>query len=63
MFWALADAKINIKAITTSEIKVSVLVKREQALAALRAVHSSSNWIASPGPRKFEVTPARRPIH
>ena len=25
--------------ITTSEIKISVLVKREQALAALRAVH------------------------
>ena len=31
---------INIEAITTSEIKVSVLVKRDQALAALRAVHS-----------------------
>jgi aspartate kinase len=39
MFRALADANINIEAITTSEIKVSVLVKREQALAALRAVH------------------------
>lgn len=39
MFRALADAQINIEAITTSEIKVSVLVKREQALAALRAVH------------------------
>ena len=40
MFRALADEEINIEAITTSEIKVSVLVKREQALAALRAVHS-----------------------
>jgi aspartate kinase len=40
MFRALADEGINIEAITTSEIKVSVLVKREQALAALRAVHS-----------------------
>jgi aspartate kinase len=39
MFRALADANINIEAITTSEIKVSVLVKRDQALAALRAVH------------------------
>jgi aspartate kinase len=39
MFRALAEAGINIEAITTSEIKVSVLVKREQALAALRAVH------------------------
>jgi aspartate kinase len=40
MFRALSDAEINIEAITTSEIKVSVLVKRDQALAALRAVHS-----------------------
>jgi aspartate kinase len=40
MFRALADEEINIEAITTSEIKVSVLVKREQALAALRAVHA-----------------------
>jgi aspartate kinase len=40
MFRALADEKINIEAITTSEIKISVLVQREQALAALRAVHS-----------------------
>jgi aspartate kinase len=40
MFRALSDAGINIEAITTSEIKISVLVKREQALAALRAVHA-----------------------
>jgi len=39
MFRALSDEGINIEAITTSEIKVSVLVKREQAIAALRAVH------------------------
>ncbi len=40
MFRALAEAEINIEAITTSEIKVSCLVAREQGLAALRAVHS-----------------------
>jgi aspartate kinase len=40
MFRALADEKINIEAITTSEIKVSCLVAREKALAALRAVHN-----------------------
>jgi aspartate kinase len=40
MYRSLADEGVNIEAITTSEIKVSVLVKREQALAALRAVHS-----------------------
>ena len=51
MFRALADAKINIEAITTSEIKVSVLVKREQALAALRAVHSEFELDRKPGDR------------
>jgi aspartate kinase len=40
MFRALAEAGINIEAITTSEIKISVLVKRDQALPALRAVHA-----------------------
>jgi aspartate kinase len=39
MFKALADAEINIQMITTSEIKISVLVSRDQSLAALRAVH------------------------
>ncbi|TWT74566.1 Aspartokinase 2 [Posidoniimonas polymericola] len=39
MFRALAESNINIQAITTSEIKVSCLVKREQGLEALRAVH------------------------
>ena len=39
MFRALAEAEINVEAITTSEIKVSCLVSREQGLAALRAVH------------------------
>ncbi len=39
MFRALADAGVNIHMITTSEIKISVLVARDQALTALRAVH------------------------
>ena len=39
MFRALSDAGINIQMITTSEIKISVLVDRKQALEALRAVH------------------------
>jgi aspartate kinase len=41
MFRALADAGVNILAITTSEIKISALVRREQAQAALRGVHAS----------------------
>ncbi len=40
MFRALAESNINIEAITTSEIKVSCLVSREQGLEALRAVHN-----------------------
>jgi len=40
MFRALAEAEVNIEAITTSEIKVSCLVAREQGLEALRAVHT-----------------------
>ena len=39
MFDALADAGINIQMITTSEIKISVLVNRASAVPALRAVH------------------------
>jgi aspartate kinase len=39
MFAALATEHVNIKMITTSEIKISVLVDRERAAEALRAVH------------------------
>jgi aspartate kinase len=39
MFESLAAAGINIQMITTSEIKVSVLVDRAAAVPALRAVH------------------------
>ena len=39
MFSALANEGINILMITTSEIKISVLVSREQGLPALRTVH------------------------
>jgi aspartate kinase len=39
MFEALARAKINIEGITTSEIRISVLVAPDQADAALRALH------------------------
>lgn len=39
MFRALAEESINITAITTSDIKVSVLVERPRMTDALRAVH------------------------
>ena len=41
MFRALAAKGINIQMITTSEIKISVVVAREQSLEALRAVHEA----------------------
>lgn len=39
MFEALYDADINIHMITTSEIKISVLVDREEAERAVNAIH------------------------
>ena len=39
MFSALAAEAVNIQMITTSEIKISVLVDRDAAQTALRAVH------------------------
>lgn len=40
MFRTLAQADVNMEIITTSEIKISALVKRDTALKALRTVHS-----------------------
>ena len=39
MFRALADAKINIAMIATSEIRTSCVVAKSEGLAALKAVH------------------------
>ena len=39
MFRALANADVNLEIITTSEIKISVLVDRENSLDALRTIH------------------------
>jgi aspartate kinase len=41
MFQALADKSINIQVISTSEIKVSVLVAEEYTELALRALHTA----------------------
>lgn len=48
MFHALAAAGINLQMITTSEIKISVLVAREKAVEALRAVHAEFNLDQEP---------------
>ncbi len=52
MFRALAEANINIQVITTSAIKVSVLVAREHALDALRAIHSEFELDLQPSARQ-----------
>ena len=39
MFEALYDAGINIRMISTSEIKISVLIDSEYADQAVKAVH------------------------
>jgi aspartate kinase len=41
MFRALADARINIQMISTSEIKISCIIDRESAERALRVVHEA----------------------
>ena len=41
MFEALYDAGININMISTSEIKISVLIDEDEGEAALRAVHNA----------------------
>jgi aspartate kinase len=41
LFRALADAGINVRMITTSEIKISALVDRADAAAAVAAVHAA----------------------
>ena len=41
MFRALADAGVNLRMITTSEIKISVAVEESQALDALAVVHKA----------------------
>ncbi len=41
MFAALADVGINIQMITTSEIKISVIIEEKFLELAVRALHSS----------------------
>lgn len=48
MFSALAESGINMEMITTSEIKISALVRREAMLQALRAVHEKFELHVAP---------------
>jgi aspartate kinase len=58
MFRALAASGANIQMITTSEIKISVLVSREQGLPALRTVHHEFQLEKDPnGARESAAAP------
>ncbi len=41
MFQALAEKSVNIGMISTSEIKVSCIIRKEQAVKAVRAIHDA----------------------
>ena len=43
MFAALSEKGINVQAISTSEIKISVLIPADYAELAVRALHSAFN--------------------
>ena len=58
MFRALAEKGINILMITTSEIKISVLVDRDSALEALRTVHAAFGLDKEPARRAEAVAAA-----
>ncbi len=60
MFKALADAHINVRMITTSEIKISALVDREDAAAAVAAVHAGFG-LETPTPGEVAEPEAPRP--
>ena len=57
MFRALADAAVNIQMITTSEIKISVLVSSQDASKALRSVHQVFRLDSAPMTRSERPTP------
>ena len=44
MFEALADADINIKMISSSEIKISVLIDRDKAERAVQVIHDAFDF-------------------
>jgi aspartate kinase len=59
MFRALASKGINIQMITTSEIKISVLVAREVAQEALRIVHETFQLHVAPPADRPKSEPSK----
>ncbi|QDU76007.1 Aspartokinase [Bremerella volcania] len=59
MFQVLSEAGINIQAISTSEIKISVLVSQADAQRALQAVHNGFELDVTPEDSPAEVSSVR----
>lgn len=68
MFTALAEERVNIKMITTGDIKISVLVDKADGVKALRAVHkcfglflprpgSGGGWAGPSGAENYRPRP------
>jgi aspartate kinase len=57
MFRAMAERGINILMSTTSEIKISVLVARDYAVEALRALHEAFDLETEPPAEAVEASP------
>jgi aspartate kinase len=62
MFRALAESGVNIQMITTSEIKISALVSRDQGLSALRTVHRVFELDKPPAVAVIAATEPAKPI-
>ena len=60
MFRAISQQGINIDIITTSEIKISVLVPRDDGLGTLRAVHGAFGL--EKAPKKIKSRPEQKHI-
>ena len=60
MFAALAAGKVNIQNITTSEIKISCLIDRDQGKQALRLVHDAFGLGGRRAARKTPKKPAQK---
>jgi aspartate kinase len=58
MFRAVSKQGINIDIITTSEIKISALVSRDDSLATLRAVHGA--FALEKSPKKIKNRPKQK---
>ena len=62
MFRTLAEKGINLLMITTSEIKISVLVAREYAVEALRTVHEAFRAFRTAAGTTSEETRPEEPL-